>query len=209
MYFHLNGILTDLFDDKAVIDCAGVGYLVTITKKTHEAILKEGIYDPTGDFTPIRIKVFIHHVVKEDVEELYGFASREECEIFKALISVSGLGPKGAIAILSTLSAKALVSAILSDNSAEISQSPGVGAKTAQKIIVELKSKIKKLNILDESDFSDDFSEPVSNLDKNEAIEALMNLGYTKSEATKVVAKCKSTTLEEVIKEALTLLSIG
>ena len=208
MYFHLDGILTDLFDDKAVIDCAGVGYLVTITKKTRENILKEGVYNSAGDFEPTRIKVFTHHVVKEDVEELYGFASYEECEIFKALISVSGLGPKGAMAILSTFSAKELVFAILSDDSATISKSPGVGAKTAQKIIIELKSKIKKLNISDESSFSDDFLEPVANLDKNEAVEALMNLGYTKSEASKVVVKCKSATLEEIIKEALTLLSV-
>ncbi len=209
MYYYLNGTLAELMQDKAVIDCGGVGYLVTISGKTYESIARMNAFDPSGNVNPIKVKVFTHHVVKEDAQELYGFASREECEIFKCLISVSGLGPKGAVAILSTLSTDRLVAAVASDDARAISASPGIGLKTAQKIIIELKDKLaKKLEFSSGQGLADEtFVAPSKGSDADDAVDALVVLGYSKNEAARAVAKCKSQSLENIIREALSLLS--
>lgn len=203
MYYYLNGTLAELWRDKAVIDCGGVGYLVTITGKTYEYLLGKNAFDPSGNMTGVKVKIYTYHVVREDASELYGFASSEECELFKSLISVSGVGPKGAVAILSTLSAERLVLAVAQGDAKAISASPGVGLKTAQKIIIELKDKLAKG--MDTA--GDDIPGGVPGTGvQAEAVDALVVLGYNKNEASKAVSKCKSTTVEGIIREALKLL---
>lgn len=206
MYYYLNGILAELWHDKAVIECGGVGYLASITGKTYEELSKKNPFDASGNMSGVRVKLFTHHVLREDASELYGFSTKDECEIFKLLISVSGLGPKGAMAILSTLSVQRLVTAVASGDAKAISASPGIGTKTAQKIIIELKDKLAKgfdLELSEEDGFSENFS---SGGDTSEAVDALIVLGYSKNEAQKAVSRCKSTSVEDIIREALKLL---
>ncbi len=199
----MNGTLAELWRDKAVIDCGGVGYLVTITGKTYEYLLGKNAFDPSGNMTGVKVKIYTYHVVREDASELYGFASSEECELFKSLISVSGVGPKGAVAILSTLSAERLVLAVAQGDAKAISASPGVGLKTAQKIIIELKDKLAKG--IDTA--GDDIPGGVPGTGvQAEAVDALVVLGYSKNEASRAVAKCKAASLEGIIREALKLL---
>lgn len=205
MYYYLNGTLAELWRDKAVIDCGGVGYLVTITGKTYEYLLGKNAFDPSGNMMGVKVKIYTYHVVREDSSELYGFASSEECELFKSLISVSGVGPKGAIAILSTLSAERLVLAVAQGDAKAISASPGVGLKTAQKIIIELKDKLAKGMDMAGDDILAAASFPNTGV-QSEAVDALVVLGYNKNEASKAVSKCKSTTVEGIIREALKLL---
>lgn len=205
MYYYLNGILAELWRDKAVIDCGGVGYLVTITGKTYEYLVGKNAFDPSGNMTGVKVKIYTYHVVREDASELYGFATSEECELFKSLISVSGVGPKGAVAILSTLSAERLVLAVTQSDAKAISASPGIGLKTAQKIIIELKDKLSRADFGAEHDM-DSFADVPGTGMTGEAIDALVVLGYSKNEASRAVAKCKSTTVEGIIREALKLL---
>lgn len=196
-------MLAELWRDRAVIDCGGVGYLVTITGKTYEYLLGKNAFDPSGNMTGVKVKIYTYHVVREDASELYGFASSEECELFKSLISVSGVGPKGAVAILSTLSAERLVLAVAQGDAKAISASPGVGLKTAQKIIIELKDKLAKG--MDTA--GDDIPGGVPGTGvQAEAVDALVVLGYSKNEASRAVAKCKAASLEGIIREALKLL---
>lgn len=196
-------MLAELWRDRAVIDCGGVGYLVTITGKTYEYLLGKNAFDPSGNMTGVKVKIYTYHVVREDSSELYGFASSEECELFKSLISVSGVGPKGAVAILSTLSAERLVLAVAQGDAKAISASPGVGLKTAQKIIIELKDKLAKG--MDTA--GDDIPGGVPGTGvQAEAVDALVVLGYSKNEASRAVAKCKAASLEGIIREALKLL---
>lgn len=205
MYYYLNGTLAELMHDKAVVECAGVGYLVTISGKTYEELVRRNAFDASGATAGIKIKLFTHHVLREDASELYGFATKEECDIFKLLISVSGLGPKGAVAILSTLSVQGLVSAVATADARAISASPGIGIKTAQKIIIELKDKLAKGFDIDSTGENVISTVPTGE-NSMEAVDALVVLGYSKSEAQRAVAKCTSSSVEGMIREALKLL---
>lgn len=205
MYYYLNGILSEVWHTGAVVECGGVGYLVTISGKTYEELLKKNPFDASGESAGIKVKLFTHHVLREDASELYGFSTKDECDVFKLLISVSGLGPKGAIAILSTLSVQSLCLAVASGDAKSISASPGVGIKTAQKIIIELKDKLAKSFDVGSS-VADDTSGGFLSGNADEAVEALVVLGYSKSEAQKAVLKCKASSVEGIIREALKLL---
>lgn len=208
MYYYFNGNLAGLRRDRAVIDCAGVGYLAYISAKTYESIVSSGAFDAEGNLIPLKVKLFIHQVVRDDAIELFGFFSDEECEVFKSLISVSGLGPKGALAILSTLSVSKLAAAVASGDAKAISASPGVGVKTAQKIIIELKDKFaKRAEFSDGATLDSEIASVSAGAEADDAIDALVVLGYNKGEASRAVAKCKSATLEGKIREALALLS--
>ena len=203
MYYYLNGKVANLMPDRAVIDCAGVGYLLLITRKTYDALVSQGHISADGQTVQANAKLYTYYHVREDAAELYGFYSENECSIFKMLISVSGVGPKVALSILSTLSVQELVSAIAMQDAKAISASPGIGLKSAQKIILELKDKLS-------ADFdTSEVLEPVSRAEEvpgdiaREAINALAVLGYSKQEATKAVKASKGDTLEQVIKHAL------
>ncbi len=192
MIYSLNGILTYTDPNTAVVECAGVGYGCRVTYNTLRKLPESGN----------NVFLYTYMNVREDAVDLFGFVEKEELEMFKLLISVNGVGPKVAIAILSELSPNAVVVAISTGDAKTITRANGVGPKMAQRIVLELKDKVG-------ATVSDDLDDAVSAVasvgdDKKEAVSALVSLGYSSSEAQKAVAKCKdSVGVEQIIKEAL------
>ena len=139
MIYSLNGglIHLDALTSSAVIECGGVGYKVTVTSGTLARL--PSVMEP-----PHKVRIFTHMQVREDAVELYGFATEEELTMFKMLITVSGVGPKAAISILSLFTPQKLALAIAEEDAKAISKAPNVGAKTAGRIILDLKSKLAK-----------------------------------------------------------------
>ena len=133
MFYYLSGTLALLTDDTAVIDCGGVGYKLTVPGSTVGKLASS-----VGE----KAKLFTHLAVKEDAMDLYGFATEDELDIFRKLLTVSGIGPKGAVAILSTLTIPDFIRACADGDYKAIARANGVGSKTAQKVIVELKDKL-------------------------------------------------------------------
>ncbi len=209
MYYYLNGTLAELSASMAVIDCGGVGYLLTISGTTYDALIKKGGMTASGDASGIKTKLYTYQSVREDAIELFGFYTTSECNLFKLLITVSGVGPKAAMAILSALSVESFVAACAQNDAKAISRANGVGLKTAQKIILELKDKVAK-----GFDMSGDILDSISPAGgayvpssvTSEAIDALCVLGYTNAEATKAVKACNGGTVEDIIRQALALL---
>ena len=196
----------------AVIECAGVGYHVTVTANTLSH-LPSPKYAPDGtqlDGNPVRI--FTHMAVREDAVELFGFHNREELEMFKLLISVSGIGPKAAMSVLSLFTPHGLANAVAAGDVKSISRAPGVGAKTAARLALELKDKIVKAfptlsgGYAEEDMISVGASVPSSNK-LTDAQSALAALGYSRSE---IAAAMKNVDLngelETIIKQALSAL---
>lgn len=208
MYSYFNGTLAELLPNSAVIECGGVGYLLTISGTTYDAIVKNGGITASGDACELKTKLYAYQAVREDAIELYGFFTENERTLFKLLITVSGVGPKAAMAILSCLSVESFVAACAQNDAKAISRANGVGLKTAQKIILELKDKVAKGFDISE-EFSGGVSDSVSYVSSSvtqEAIDALCVLGYTSSEATKAVKACNGTAVEDIIRQALALL---
>ena len=209
MYYYLNGTLVELSVNMAVIDCAGVGYLLTISGTTYDTLVKKGGLTASGEASGVKTKLYTSQAVREDAIELFGFYSMNECNLFKLLITVSGVGPKAAMAILSALSVESFISACAANDAKAISRANGVGLKTAQKIILELKDKVAK-----GFDMSGDVLDSISPAGNayvpssvtGEAIDALCVLGYTTAEATKAVKACNGNTVEDIIRQALALL---
>lgn len=133
MFYYLRGTLAVLQQNLAVLDCGGVGYKLTVPASTFAAL---------SDKLQKEALLYTHLALREDAAELYGFATEEELELFRKLISVSGIGPKGASAILSVLTAEELIRACADGDYKAIARAPGVGTKTAQRVILELKDKI-------------------------------------------------------------------
>lgn len=203
MFYYINGVCAHLEPDKAVLDCGGVGYLLAITKKTYDELVNDGCIDAGGNATGVMAKLFTYYHVREDAHELFGFFSEKECELFKLLIGISGVGPKAALSILSALSVDAFIRAVISQDAKAISAAQGIGLKSAQKIILELKDKLSSWNVDDES-FTVPEKEPEADSDiQKEAVNALTVLGYTRAEAVKAVKAAKGTTLEDIIRSAL------
>lgn len=176
MYYYISGTLAFASLSTAVIDAGGVGYRLTISSHTLGKLSgKEGS----------NVKLFTYFSVREDAMELFGFAAEDEKSAFEMLISVSGVGPKAAMAILSVLTPERLSSAILAGDAKSIAQANGVGAKTAARVVLELKDKIGK--VIDPAEGSaglpipDDA--PVGSSALADAQAALMVLGYSRSEA--------------------------
>jgi Holliday junction DNA helicase RuvA len=174
MFYYLSGELAYREGNICVIDCGGVGYKLTVSMITADSLLTK-----LGK----QVKLYTHLAVREDGIEMFGFGSNEEKECFNKLISVSGIGPKVALSILSTHTPEKLAFAIATDDVALIAKTPGIGKKTAQRIILELKDK---LSIEMSADYestktisASNFSSKNPNL--SEATEALMVLGYDKS----------------------------
>jgi Holliday junction DNA helicase RuvA len=195
MIAHLRGKLTQKSPTEIVIDVNGVGYVVSIPLSTFEKL------DHTGD--QVEILTYLH--VREDAMQLFGFATEPERELFKLLISVSGIGPKMAQGILSGLSAADLREAILTGNIIALTSISGVGRKTAERIILELRTKLGRI------DFIETVETPTSTQLKarSEALVALMSLGYTRANAEQALRTVINTSLrkdlsvEELIKQAL------
>lgn len=173
-----------------VIDCNGVGYFINISLHTFSQLS-----------TSENLKLFTHLQVREDAHTLYGFSSRAEREIFRMLLSVSGVGASTARTMLSSLSPEQVREAIASEDVASIQSVKGIGAKTAQRVILDLKDKILKLYGLD------DVSPVSSNTNKNEALSALETLGFARKQSERVcdtiVKENPAASVEEIIKQAL------
>lgn len=179
MIAYVNGRIDDISEDNVVVDVGGIGYNVKISVSTAEKLPEVG--------KPI--KLYTYTSVREDAIQLFGFLSRDELDIFRKCISVSGIGPKGALAILSVLDADSLRFAIMSGDAKAISKAPGIGTKTAERLILELKGKVqmKDTRIGQEiagTEAEDGISD---NTQKREAVEALVSLGYGRTEAVKAV----------------------
>lgn len=213
MIYTLNGILTesDVTSSAIVVECGGVGYRLTVTANTLTS-LPAPVFTPDGEVTgEAKVKVYTYMSVKEDGVELFGFATKDELDAFKLLISVSGVGPKAGMSILSLFTPKKLAFAIASEDTKSISRAPGVGGKTAARVVLELKDKFEKA-FPDFALSDSDVARPVKTdaVDKTklkDATDALTVLGYSRSEiaaAMKNVDMKKP--LEDVIRDSLAAL---
>ncbi|RXJ52790.1 Holliday junction branch migration protein RuvA [Gelidibacter gilvus] len=190
MITHIQGKLVEKNLTDVVIDCNGVGYLVNISLHTYSQI-------PEGDF----LKLYTYLQVKEDSHSLFGFSSKAEREIFKLLISVSGVGASTARTMLSSLTPKQVREGIAHGDAALMQSVKGIGAKTAARIILDLKDKVLKIYDID------DVSTIRNNTHKDEALSALEVLGFVRKQAERVVEKIVANqpdaNVEVIIKEAL------
>ena len=173
MIKYLNGTLAEVDIDSIVVEVSGIGYGVNVPVSVIENVREIGS----------KIKIYTYMNVKEDHVSLYGFLTKDELEIFKRIISVSGIGPKGGLAILSTLSADDLRFAVLSDDAKAIAKSPGIGLKTASKLILELKDKFDLQEAFDKKSANMAQVSVKNNTEAQDAIEALVALGYSSSDA--------------------------
>jgi Holliday junction DNA helicase RuvA len=180
MIYHVNGILEYCEPGFCVIDCAGVGYRLQVSDNTYTAVVGH-----VGE----KQKLLTYLQVREDGVELYGFKNNEELSAFKLLITVSGVGPKAAMAILSLLTPDRLSMAISSEDTKAIAKANGIGPKTAARVILELKDKVVKLPFTTSSDEAMAVASVTvakgSNL--SEALEALVVLGYSRSDAQRAL----------------------
>lgn len=209
MIYYLNGKLTELSPSFAAVECNGVAYGATISAKTYDRLISDGGIDASGEATGIDVKLYTAVRIKDENQfEVYGFYNKSESAMFSLLQSVSGIGPKAALAILSALSPEEICSAIRTDDIRLISTAQGVGQKAAQKICIDLKNKIDGFMLeytLSDVDVSRETIKTKTNLNDDEklALEALTNLGYTKAQAQKALAKASGNTAEELIRTAL------
>lgn len=197
MFSYISGKLVEKSKDYAVIDVSGVGFKIytSLTSLSDTMVQK-------GDIVTFHTYLYI----KEGIMDLYGFSTKEELNLFELLISVSGVGAKGAVAILSVASPSKLSLSIVSDDVATIKKASGIGAKTAQRICLELKDKIKNEDIISkDTDTFVSLSDTSSDSARQDAISALIVLGYSSSEAQRAVGSVKETfdDAESYIKHAL------
>ena len=190
MITHIQGKLVEKTPTDVVIDCGGVGYHINISLHTFSLLPKTDL-----------LKLFTHLIIKEDSHTLYGFVEKSEREIFKMLLTVSGIGASIARTMLSSLEPNQIIQAIASGNVNTIQSIKGIGAKTAQRAILDLKDKVLKIYDLDEVSMSQ------SNTNRDEALSALEVLGFVRKAAEKivdkVVAENPDATVEVLIKQAL------
>lgn len=191
MITHLNGKLVEKNPTNIVMECNGVGYFVFISLNTFSGI---GSDEAT--------KIYTKHIVREDAQLLYGFATKEERTMFEQLISVSGIGPNTAMIMLSSLVPEEIAHAIQSEDVRTIQSIKGIGAKTAQRVIVDLKDKMLKMNFSSENLFVQ------NNTNRFDALTALISLGFDKKAAEKAIDKIAQgeDSVEKIIKEALKIL---
>jgi len=190
MIAHLQGKVVEKTPTQVVIDCGGIGYHVNISLHTFSLL-------PKTDF----VKLFTHLQIKEDAHTLYGFVEKSEREIFKLLLSVSGIGAGIARTMLSSLDPKQITNAIASGDVSTIQSIKGIGSKTAQRVILDLKEKVLKLYDLDEVTMSQ------SNTNRDEALSALEVLGFVRKTSEKIIEKIvkedPDASVETLIKKAL------
>lgn len=202
MYAYVKGTLEEITEDGIVVETGNIGYNIRVS--TTAVDLLPGIGS--------EVKIYTYTMVREDAFTLYGFLSRDDLEIFKKLITVNGIGPKGGLAILSVMNADALRFAIMAGDAKSIAKAPGVGNKTAERVILDLRDKISLEDTLR------GLGEPIAaagaaavgtgtdNVMKREAIEALVALGYSASDAANAVKKVEvdeTSTVEGILKTAL------
>ena len=191
MIAHLNGKLIEKNPTTLVIECGGVGYEVKISLTTFSSIGADE-----------SIKIFTQLIVREDAHLLYGFASKEEREMFNHLISVSGIGPNTAMIMLSSLTPDEVAHAIQSEDVKTIQSIKGIGIKTAQRVIIDLKDKMLKMTFSTENVFAQ------HNTNRFDALTALVSLGFDKKSVEKAIDKISTgeESVEQLIKQALRIL---
>lgn len=191
MISHLNGRLIEKNPTNVIVECNGVGYFVIISLNTFSAI-------GSGE----SIKIYTKFIVREDAQLLYGFASVEERQMFEHLISVSGIGPNTAMIMLSSLVPEEIAHAIQTEDVRTIQSIKGIGAKTAQRVIVDLKDKMLKMTFSGENMFVQ------NNTNRFDALTALVSLGFDKKSAEKAIEKVSTgeESVEKLIKDALKIL---
>jgi Holliday junction DNA helicase RuvA len=202
MIEYIKGILTDLNPMEAVVEAAGVGYGIAITLPTYSALVGSESQE---------VKLFITEIIREDTHEVYGFTARTERQLFELLMTVSGVGAATARMIMSAFTAEELRMLIATGNSKAMSKVKGLGPKTAQRIIVDLKDKAIKLDMGgDPTELPMDFGQPEDSGVKVEAVSALTMLGFATAASSKAVDKIlkadPTKTVETVIREELKML---
>lgn len=199
MIAFVRGIIENLTEENVVVDVGGIGYNIKISSGT--AALIPGVGE--------EVKLYTYTSVREDAFQLFGFLSRDELEIFKKLITVNGIGPKGGLSILSVMSADDIRFAVISGDAKMIAKAPGIGKKTAERVILDLKDKISLEDTLVHKEIvnasgADGFN--AENTASNEAVEALTALGYSASDALRAVKAVpidKNMDVEDILKQAL------
>lgn len=197
MISYIRGELVSLEDDKVIIDVGGVGYGIYMSGKSMAVLPSVGR----------EVKIHTYLNVKEDCMQLFGFLTSDDLQVFKQLIGVNGIGPKGGLGILAHLTPDELRFAVMSNDAKAISAAPGIGKKTAEKVILELKDKMKIEDVLEHAMDSDvrQLSAGTSEI-QSEAVQALVALGYGSTEAMKAVREVAMTEdmeVEAVLKQAL------
>lgn len=198
MIAFVEGTVSDLLEESVIINVGGVGYEVRVSGETLQKLSASG----TGE----TVRIYTYLYLREDQAALYGFLSREDLSLFKKLITVSGIGPKGALALLSAMSADDLRFAIISGDVKMISRAPGIGKRTAERIILDLRDRLSR-----EAQAADYLpSGAGTGKEENpdspaaDAVEALVALGYGRSEAMRAVRKCSDAgDTEAVLRAAL------
>ena len=206
MIEYIKGELTELTPALATVEVAGIGYGLNISLNTFSAI--QGLRaDGTGKKD---VKLYVYEAIREDAHQLYGFVNKKEREMFLLLISVSGVGANTARMILSSLSVSELCNAISTNNERLIKGIKGIGLKTAQRIIVDLRDKIVALGIAEEIPVGGQVSAPVNSQVKDEAVSALTMLGFAPAPSQKVVVAIMqeqpNAPVEQVVKQALKMI---
>ncbi len=191
MYEYISGELTEISPSFAIVEAAQIGYFINISLSTFEVINEKK-----------QVKLFIHQILREDTNDFFGFFDKIEREIFRQLISVSGIGANTARLMLSSLKPSQIVEAIETGDVPTIKSVKGIGAKTAQRVIVDLKDKVGKLKTSDELPFASSLS-----VSAEEALSALSMLGFNKKTAEKVIQGIlkinKNATVEELVKQGI------
>lgn len=192
MYDYIKGTLVEITPTEAIVECGGIGFDIMISLQTYDTLKSQN-----------EVKVYIFHYLREDDEQFYGFATKNERELFKLLISVSGIGVGSARMMLSSLSDEEIRNAIIGEDVHRIKSVKGIGLKTAQRLILDLKDKIIKGGGVDTSDST----APVNSKISDEASTALLNLGFTKANISKIMPEIlkdnPEATIETIIREAL------
>ena len=197
MYSYIKGILTGMEEDLVVVEAGGIGYNIYTTGQTFNYLPSVGE----------EVKLYTYLNVREDAMILYGFLTKDDLRVFKLLIGVSGIGPKGALAILSVMTTDDLRFAVLGEDAKAIAKAPGIGAKTAQRLILELKDKLSLEDAFEQKlEHTKEQTGNKAKGAKNEAVEALVALGYSSSEALKAINGIEiteDTDVEDILKAAL------
>lgn len=200
MFAYIKGTLEGKSNDSIIVEAGGIGYRIYTALSTINSV---------GQLTS-QIKIYTHYYVREDIAALYGFHTLEELGMFDMLISVSGVGPKAAISMISTLSPSRFALAVVSQDAKSLSKAPGIGPKMAQRIILELKDKISKEQLTAGTPSDGELKLDIGNQSAAaEAVSALMVLGYSSFEASGAVNKAyqEGMSVEELIMKALKSLS--
>ncbi len=200
MISYLRGDLAAVLPDRVIVDVGGVGFQVLVSVRDASDM------PPVGE----EVKIYTHMSVAEDAIRLYGFLSQDDLNVYRTMITVSGVGPKAALGILGALSANDVRFAVFSDDVKALSKAPGIGAKTAKKLILELKDKLKLEDaIFDRGEDSPDVETAASaviDAELSDAVQALTALGYSNSEALRAVRKVKvaeGMQTQDILKQAL------